>query len=391
VKASSQLDPRVLRALNRNILASQYLSQKASGAHAVVEVSDACCGINSQDFLESFSSYWARVDGYRDSDLTSELRPRGGLVRTWTIRFTMRTIPTKDYWTYVLGGLSRWSQSYFDKTAKKRGIPGRDSRIRLLYQPFLDHIKGRAVTSNETKQFMMERLSQHGLKPRMKLARGWSSRPSLGPSWTGLSEMSCLGLIVNAGRKGSHGLWMRSADWLPSGRKPPDPDECTLELVRKYIEHYGPVTREDIVYWSFLQKKNVDAALDALKKDLTKDDLHTNQEYFSFGGDSESIEPPSTIILPEFDSLMMGYKDKSRVLPHDRIKKVFWGLGGINRTILLDGFVAATWKRKKNRTGMTADVSPLRALVARERRSIEEEFARYSDYQETEISVQFKR
>jgi hypothetical protein len=40
---------------------------------------------------------------------------------------------------------------------------------------------------------------------------------------------------------------------------------------------------------------------------------------------------------------------------------------------------------------MTVDVSPLRTLVAKEKRSIEEEFAKYSNYQETEISVQFKR
>jgi len=357
-----------------------------------VKVAEACCGMNSQDLLESYSSFWVRVSGFRDSDLTSELRPKGCLVRTWTVRSTMHTIPSKDYWVHVLGGPGRRFQPWFDRTAKKRGIPDRDFRVQFLYQPFLAHIKGRAVSSNEVKQFMIERLTRHGLRSRMKLQRGWSSTPIQGPSWTGMSEMSYLGLLVNAGRKGSESLWMGSADYLAAPRSPPDPEECTVELVRKYIECYGPVTREDIVYWSFLRKDQVDTALDSLKNDLTKENLHSSEEYFSFGQDSgEAVETPRVTILPEFDSLMMGYKDKSRFLSYDRIKDVFGSFGAVNRTILLDGFVAATWKRKKSRSGLMVNVSPLRPLKAREKRSIEEEFASYAEYQGAKMSVELNR
>jgi hypothetical protein len=300
----------------------------------------------------------------------------------------MHTIPVKDYWVHVLGGPGRRFQPWFDRTAKKRGIPDRDFRIRFLYQPLLDNIKGRAVTSKEIRQFMIERLAQHGLRSRMKLQRGWSSTPTHGPSWTGMSEMSYLGLIVSAGRKGAETLWMGSADYLPERRNVPGPEECTVELVRKYIEHYGPVTREDVAYWSFLRKDEVDRALEALNKDLTKEKLSSSEEYFSFGGDSDKVvEPPKAVILPEFDSLLMGYKDKSRFLSNDGVKKVFGNFAAVNRTVLLDGFVAATWKRKKNRDGMTVDVHPLRAMRPAEKRSIEEEFSNYSDYQQTKISV----
>jgi winged helix DNA-binding protein len=391
VKLPSKLDSLVLRGLNRRLLASQCLSRRASGPRAVVKVAEAVCGINSQDLQESFSSFWARASGFRDSDLTEELRPKGGLVRTWTVRSTMHTIPSKDYWVHVFGGPGRRFQPWFDRTAKKRGIPDRDFRIRFLYQPFLDHIKGRAVTSSELKQFMVERLAQHGLRSRMKLQRGWSSTPTHGPSWTGMSEMSYLGLLVSAGRKGSEGLWMSSADYIGPKRNTPDPEECTVELVRKYIERYGPVTRQDIAYWSFLRKDEVDPALETLKKDLTKEKLNSTQEYFSFGGNSgEVAEPPGAIILPEFDSLMMGHKDKSRFLSQNQIKNVFGNFAAVNRTILLDGFVAAIWKRKRNGEGMTVEVNPLRTLRGKERRSIEEEFASYADYQGTKISVEFK-
>jgi hypothetical protein len=81
----------------------QCLSKKASGSKSVVRVAEGCCGINSQDLRESFSSFWARIEGFRDSDLLNEYKPGGGLVRTWTIRSTMHTFPSKDYYIHVFG------------------------------------------------------------------------------------------------------------------------------------------------------------------------------------------------------------------------------------------------------------------------------------------------
>lgn len=388
---SVRLPSPSLRALNRRILASQFLSRKASGPHAVVRVAEACCGINSQDFLESFSSFWARVDGFKDSDLAAELRPKGGLVRAYAVRGTMHTIASRDYWIHVFGGPRKRFLPGIDNIAKKRGIPDRDSRIRLLYEPFLDHIRGRAVTSNEIEEFMIDRLIQLGLPARLKLRRGWQSHATYGPAWVGFSEMSFLGLLVNAGRRGSESLWMRSSDWLGSGRNPPDPERCSVELIRRYIERYGPVTRDDIVYWTFLRRSDVDSALEELKKDLTKKTIPGSGEYLSLGDSVEPFEPPEALILPEFDSLMMGYKDKSRFLHDAHLQTVFLSLARIERTILLDGFVAATWKRKKDREGMTIAVSPLRTMNGSERRAVKEEFARYSDYKGTNILVDFNK
>src|SRR5205809_7093713 len=103
-----------------------------------------------------------------------------------------------------------------------------------------------------------------------------------------------------------------------------------------------------------------------MKKDLTKEDLHSGEEYFSFGEDSrEAPEPPSAVILPEFDSLMMGYKDKSRFLSQDTVKKVSGGRPAVNRTTLVDGLVPATWQTKKNAAGLGAEGSPRRRRTAR--------------------------
>src|SRR5207249_12238977 len=94
----------ILYKLNRRLLWSHCLSHRMMGSSSPVKVAGACCGIQSQNFPESLSSFWARIEGFQDHDVISQLRPGGGLVRTRAVRSTMHIIPSKDYYTYVLGG-----------------------------------------------------------------------------------------------------------------------------------------------------------------------------------------------------------------------------------------------------------------------------------------------
>ena len=389
-QADAQLDLSTLKSLNKTLLATQFLSRRARGSASLVKVAEACCGINSQDFLESYDSFWARIDDFKDSNLLSELRPKGGLVRTYTVRGTMHTIPSKDFWVHTRGSPYRRFSSMIDRVAKRRGLPERNFRIEKLYESFLDRIKGRTATTNEIRDFMVERLNELGFKGKMKLSRGWSSTPSYGPSWTGITEMAYLGLIVNAGRKGSESLWMNAKDWFASKQKIPEGEDCVIELVRKYIECYGPVSLQDITYWTFLLKSDVMMALEVLEKELTIENLGSKQAFYSIEKHQDQISVPKVIILPEFDSLMMGYKDKSRFLANDHVKKIFWGLGGIHRTILVDGFVGAFWKRKKSNKGIVVSVGALRDLTQRGKRSIDEAFQIYAEYKGTNALVQFE-
>ena len=193
--------------LNRRLLWSHCLSNRIDGSDAPVKVADACCGIQSQNFQESFSSFWARIDGFHNNDVMSELKRGGGLVRTRAVRGTMHTIPSKDYYTYVLGGAGERFLSWFDNIAKQRNYPGRTERSRLIYKPVLEEIKGRAVTKEEMQPIVSAKARTLGLKEGV---------------WTGIGEMEFLGLLVYAGKKGSRSSYMRADDWIPGLKAPPD-------------------------------------------------------------------------------------------------------------------------------------------------------------------------
>jgi hypothetical protein len=110
-----------------------------------------------------------------------QLRPGGRLVRTRAVRGTVRTIPTKDYYTYALGGAGHRFPSWFERLAKKRNYPSREERSRLIYKPVLKEIRGRAVTKEEMLRIVSAKARTLGLKEGV---------------WTGIGEMKFLGLLV---------------------------------------------------------------------------------------------------------------------------------------------------------------------------------------------------
>src|SRR5713226_3071028 len=150
--------------LNRRLLFSHCLSQKMAGRNAVVKVGDACCGIQSQRFEESLAAFWARTEKFENSQVMSELKPGGKLVRTWAVRNTLHIIPSKDYYVYVLGGASERILNWINTIAKKRGYPQREQRQRLFHEPILKMMKGKAVSGDEIRRIVDEKARRIGLR-----------------------------------------------------------------------------------------------------------------------------------------------------------------------------------------------------------------------------------
>jgi len=365
--------------LNRRLLWSHCLSEHVEGSDAPVRVADACCGINSQNFQESLSSFWARIDGFRNGDVFSELKPGGGLVRTWAVRSTMHTIPSKDYYVYVLGGAGERLLKWIDTLARKRDYPPREERRRLLYEPVLEEVKGRAVTEDEIRKLVSPRARRLGLKEGV---------------WTGIGDMTFEGLLVHAGKRGSRSVYMRSDEWIPGLKAPPDRQACRAELLRKYIARHGPVSKEDIMYWAYLTRQQLDEALIGLSAETTEVKMERSKEpYIVLEKDAgrKFPPPPKAMVLPKYDSLMLTLKDKSRFMDMRFYKLVFGALGMVRPTVLVNGFVAAIWRKVVKKTGASIEVHALKKISSSDREAVERKFAEYGKYAGLDVSVRWVR
>ena len=365
--------------LNRRLLWSQCLSEGLRGSDAAVGVADACCGIQSQNFQESLSSFWARMERFQNSDVMLELRPGGGLVRTRAVRGTMHTISTKDYYPLVLGGAGHRFLGWYDRRAKQSGYPPREERRRLIYSPLLEEIKGRSVTEEEIRKIVSAKARSLGLKQG---------------AWTGIGEMMFLGLLVYAGKKGSRSSYMRSDDWIPGLKQPPDRETCNAELLRHYVARHGPVLKEDIMYWAFFSRQQLDKALADLSREIVEVKIAgSRNSYIDLDCNVDRKFPPAprAIVLPKYDSLMMSLRDKSRFMDMRYYKLVHHALGMVRPTVLVDGFVAAIWRRVAKKSSSSIEVHSFKKLDSDQKEAVEQRFSEYAEYIEQPVAVRWVR
>lgn len=72
------------------------------------------------------------------------------------------------------------------------------------------------------------------------------------------------------------------------------------------------------------------------------------------------------IALPGFDELLFGYRDRAATLPDDRSARVFPHRNGIPcSNVVVNGQVAATWRRPAKRDEETVEITPLVPLGER--------------------------
>ena len=78
-----------------------------------------------------------------------------------------------------------------------------------------------------------------------------------------------------------------------------------------------------------------------------------------------------------WDSILLAYADRSRIIPPDARQLVSRKNGDILPTLLVDGYVAAAWT--VTRKG-ALEMTPLRRISKAEKAEIDEEGARLVDF-----------
>ncbi|MFC7529622.1 winged helix DNA-binding domain-containing protein [Actinoplanes sp. GCM10030250] len=153
---------------------------------------------------------------------------------------------------------------------------------------------------------------------------------------------------------------------------PVEKDPPVDELFRRYLAAFGPATVRDAQQWSGLTK--LAEVADRLRPALVTFRDEQGRELFDLPDASRpDAETPAPVrFLYDFDNLLLSHADRSRVVTVDYTVQG-WGGGNMEqpRSILVDGFVAATWKI----TGGTLTVRPFRSLTAGERAGVEQEGA----------------
>lgn len=152
----------------------------------------------------------------------------------------------------------------------------------------------------------------------------------------------------------------------------PSPDG----IVRRYLGAFGPATVADIQNWSGLTRLR--EAIERLRRDLLIFRDEGGRELFDLPDaprpDPETPSPPR--FVPEFDNLLLGHKDRTRVMDVGHATPLFPGSGGVLGSVLLDGRFAGGWRIARQEDRAVLDVDLVARPAQRDRAALIDEGGR---------------
>jgi hypothetical protein len=330
------------------------------------------CGLQAQVAPGPYLALWARLRDFSIAGVERALYEERSLTRLWLMRGTLHVVPTADLPIYIgatVGlGLQRWA-SYLPSGVGAEDIPW--ARLRELSR---EALSGGPLSKNE----LIESLEASG-----------TALPA-GLSWGQFLYGLCMqGLLVHARPSGGWHHYGRvrfawRADWtgIPDEEILPE-EEAWARLLLRYLGAFGPATVQDFAHWVGLKVGQARAALKQVQPQLSEVRLEDDERRFwvlqedlpaLLAADSRSLLPPR--LLPRFDPLLLGYRDKARVLPVEHYKQIFRPQAEVSAAVLVEGGVVGTWKYRLP-GGRLKDVSlePFSPLPAEVQEALAEEVA----------------
>jgi hypothetical protein len=137
----------------------------------------------------------------------------------------------------------------------------------------------------------------------------------------------------------------------------PDVSGLALQtLVRRYLEGFGPASIADMAQFAMVQRTRAKAAVQALGGSLARMEGPDGTVLYDVPGGplpaGDTPAPPRLMAM--WDSILLAYADRSRVIPPGYRTIVTRMNGDVLPTLLVDGYVAGVWRAVREGIEATA-------------------------------------
>ena len=172
----------------------------------------------------------------------------------------------------------------------------------------------------------------------------WATEVGLGSRVLGLLAME--GRIIRGRPRGSwissQYRWSRTEDWLGEPYGDHAPEMARAEIVRRWLQAFGPAPVTDLKWWTGWTLTATRAALAAVAPVAV--DL-PEEEGWVLADDLDPVEAPEpwVALLPSLDPTAMGWKERSWYLHADHVAALFDYSGNIGPTVWVDGRIVGGW------------------------------------------------
>jgi hypothetical protein len=334
-----------LRELNRALLARQLLLERRKlGVQQAVE---RLCALQAQWPQSPYLALWTRLAGFRKEQLTRALAQHR-IVKAQLFRITLHMTSARDY-PYFAAVVLR---------AARESTPG-------VPNEKMDELAERARELAIARNVGHEDL--HGFADEM---RGFSWRTRM---------LTPLVHLPPSGTWSFYGSPQLRAMESVLGVELPPRDDGAERLVRSYLAAFGPATQQDLLRFAGVRVGDVRAGLERLELRRYRDERGRLLLDLPRAPLPDGDTPAPVRFLPKWDSALLAYAppERTRILPDKLRSTVIRKNGDVLPTVLVDGFVSASWDIGTKRD---LTITPLRRLTKAERTAVDEEGDRLVEF-----------
>lgn len=324
---------------NKEIAALRLYNQRIGNpAKDPSQVVNTLGALQAQDYMQAV---WALGLRTRSSSLSEVEQAIAGreILLTWSIRGTLHFVPPEDVKWMLQLCAPRLLTSAGRRLAQ---LELEDEALERCRKIIYNALRGGKCMSRPD---LLQLLEDGGIRTTSQ--RGYHI----------LWHCAYHGLICFGPLSGKQQTFVLLDEWIPDFRELAF-DESVAELARRYFTSHGPATAHDFAWWSGLTLKDARAGLDAIKGELVVYKIH-GCEYWMPNSPAALPGSTSVHLLPGFDEVILGYKDRSAVLSPESAPLIVPGSNGVFLpTIALDGQVVGTWKRNIKKKGAELKLIP---------------------------------
>lgn len=342
-----------LRELNRATLARQLLLERAS--RPAIEVIEHLVGMQAQAPNAAYVGLWSRLRDFQADELAGLMTDRK-VVRMPLMRATIHLV-TAEHGRALRPVVQRvlersWAGSPFVKN--------------------LDGVDGEALLTLGHKLLAERPMTRAELAPLLR--ERWPDRDPDSLVYASTFQTPVV-QVTPRGVWGQTGpaAWTPVEAWLG---EPVGEDTDPAETVLRYLGAFGPASVMDVQTWSGLTK--LKEVVERLRPRLISFKDEQGRELFDLPDaprpDPETPAPPR--FLPEYDNVLLGHADRSRVNDLKRRIPLPPGNGAVMGNLLVDGFYRGRWRI----AGETLTVSPFAKLSKKDASEVAAEGARLLDF-----------
>jgi len=294
-----------------------------------------------------FLSTWARTTDFEVADLEHALYDERTLVRMLGMRRTLWVVPralvavVDAACTRTIAARERKRLEGFVAQSGVSDDPGR----------WIDEAAGVAlrVVAELGEAFTTDvaRAEPH-LATKLRLGAGTRWEVTASAASRLLPLLAADGALVRGRPRTSwtngQYRWLRAGDWLGAELERIEPADAQAELLRVWLQAFGPATETDVRWWTGWMAREARAAL-AVVPHVEVDLAGSIGLVLADDLGSTTAPEPWAALLPTLDPTTMGWKERDWYLgPHASV--LFDSNGNAGPTVWWDGRVVGGWSQR---------------------------------------------